>query len=61
MAHVEKLERVREERERQYLEEQRSGKTGGTKVRDSAASFTITVTDPTIHLAWGKGSCRSRR
>ncbi|KAH9974096.1 Metallo-dependent phosphatase-like protein [Lactifluus volemus] len=25
------LERVREERERQYLEEQRSGKTGGTK------------------------------
>ena len=43
MAHFEthKLERVREERERQYLEEQKSGKPSGTKVRDCAASLTV--------------------
>jgi hypothetical protein len=36
MAHPKdaKLERVREERERQYVAEQRSGKTGGVKVCD---------------------------
>jgi hypothetical protein len=38
-----KLERVREERERQYAAEQRSGKTGGTKVCDSVRSGVPTI------------------
>jgi len=33
-----KLERVREERERRYAEEQRPSKTGGAKVCDSVLS-----------------------
>lgn len=38
-----KLERVREERERQYAAEQRSGKTGGAKVCDSVQSGIPTI------------------
>jgi hypothetical protein len=51
MTHVEihKLEKVREERDRQYIEEQKSGKKDGTKVRDSAASLAVAIADPTAH------------
>jgi hypothetical protein len=38
-----KLQRVREERERQYAAEQRSGKTGGAKVCDSVRSGIPTI------------------
>jgi double-strand break repair protein MRE11 len=45
MAHLKdaKLERVREERERQYVAEQRSGKTGGVKVCDGVLLGVLTV------------------
>jgi hypothetical protein len=38
-----KLERVREERERQYVAEQRSGKTAGVKVCDGVLAGILTM------------------
>jgi double-strand break repair protein MRE11 len=52
-----KLERVREERERQYAAEQRSGKTGGVKVCDSVLSDVLTIW--LILLTKGKGKGRA--
>jgi hypothetical protein len=49
------LERVREERERQYAEEQRSGKTGGVKVYMTYCAFSL-YTDTVLKQGEGQGS-----
>jgi len=52
------LERVREEREKQYAEEQRSGKTGGVKVCIPIYCVFLLYTDTVLKQGEGQGSCR---